>query len=415
VVTDAVIFPSETTTVQNVMDVGGIGDFNPTAATVRLAGFAFETEASSDMLSRIGIGAIGGQAGGWSCRTDPKMRQQLAASGGGTSKSEAAVEAALKWFIQHQLPDGTWSFDFGKCPNCEGRCSHGGMDGQYSAGATTLAILPFLGRGYTHKAGPYKKELGLAIRALAAKVVAGEGHAGEGSYVQGLAGICLSEAYAMTQDNRLAMPAQLAINAVMASQDPSGGGWGYSPKAPGDTSILGWNLMALKSGQMAYLATDPLSLKRAVEFLNSVQTDEGSGYGYNAPGATPSLSAAGLLCRMYLGWKKDHPALIRGVERLSKLGPSTNLYYDYYGTQVMHHMEGERWIAWNNKMRDFLVSKQDTEGHEAGSWYAPFGEASHGDVGGRIYITSLATMILEVYYRHPRIYAQEVGDNTFRE
>jgi hypothetical protein len=78
-------------------------------------------------------------------------------------------------------------------------------------------------------------------------------------------------------------------------------------------------------------------------------------------------------------------------------------------------MEGERWIAWNNKMRDFLVSKQDTEGHEAGSWYAPFGEASHGDVGGRIYITSLATMILEVYYRHPRIYAQEVGDNTFRE
>jgi hypothetical protein len=211
------------------------------------------------------------------------------------------------------------------------------------------------------------------------------------------------------------MPAQLAVNYIMASQDPVGGGWGYGYRSPGDTSILGWNLMGLKSGHMAFLQVDPMSVKRAVAFLDSVQTDEGSGYGYNAPGNSPSLTAAGLLCRMYLGWKKDHPALNRGLDRLAKMGPNNNLYYGYYGTQVMHHVEGDRWVAWNAKMRDMLVKEQSKQGHEQGSWYEPFGQASHGESGGRIYITSLATMILEVYYRHLPIYSQQSVDEEFKE
>ncbi len=43
----------------------------------------------------------------------------------------------------------------------------------------------------------------------------------------------------------------------MAAQDPIGGGWRYEPHQPGDTSVTGWQLMALKSGQMAYLTVDP--------------------------------------------------------------------------------------------------------------------------------------------------------------
>jgi hypothetical protein len=411
-VTEAVVMP-ESTTVEDVQVVSDASDLDAAPLSVELSDFSSETAASSDLLSTVGV--IGGKAsGGLGGRSNPKMRQQLVASGGGTPQSEAAVEAALKWFIQHQMPDGSWNFNLAKCPSCQGQCKDAGT-GHEVAGATALAILPFLGRGYTHKEGPYKQQLEFGLNALASRIVAKGGNLGEGPYVQGLAGICLSEAYAMTQDKRLAMPAQLAVSSVMAWQDPVGGGWGYTPKSPGDTSIVGWNLMALKSGHMAYLQVDPLTVKRAVEFLNSVQSDEGSGYGYRGPGATPSLTAAGLLCRMYLGWKKDHPALTRGVERLSKIGPNTNLYYSYYGTQIMHHMEGEQWIAWNNKMRDLLVSKQETKGHEAGSWYGEFGGASHGGHGGRIYITSLATMILEVYYRHLPIYGQQSVDEEFKE
>ncbi len=415
-ITDAVVMP-DSTNVETVQVVSAADELDAAPISVELTDFGSETVAASDLLSSVG--AVGGKAaGGVGGRTDPKMRQQLVQSGGGSPQSEAAVEAALKWFIEHQLPDGSWSFDLRRCPSCQGQCTHAEGKGakQYPlAGPTAMAILPFLGRGYTHKDGPYKRQLEYALTALATKVVNGKGNAGEGSYVQGLTGICLSEAYAMTQDRRLAMPAQLAVAYVSASQDPVGGGWGYSPKSPGDTSIVGWNLMALKSGHMAFLQIDPRSVKGAVAFLNSVQSDEGAAYGYRDPGNSPPLNAVGLLCRMYLGWKKDHPALNRGADRLAKAGPNNNLYYDYYATQVLHHMEGERWVSWNNRMRDLLVKSQAQAGHEKGSWFDGVNGGHGPEVGGRIYCTSLATMILEVYYRHLPIYGQQSVDEEFKE
>ncbi|MFM8709524.1 MAG: hypothetical protein ACKOHK_15950, partial [Planctomycetia bacterium] len=133
------------------------------------------------------------------------------------------------------------------------------------------------------------------------------------------------------------------------------------------------------------------------------------------PGNSPPLNAVGLLCRMYLGWKRDHPALKRGAERLAKAGPNNNLYYDYYATQVLHHIEGEQWVSWNNRMRDMLVKAQAQDGHEKGSWFDGVNGGHGPEVGGRIYCTSLATMILEVYYRHLPIYGQQSVDEDFKE
>jgi hypothetical protein len=318
------------------------------------------------------------------------------------------------------MPDGGWSFDLKACPSCQGKCSHGGTShAQDRCAATAMALLPFLGRGYTHKEGPYKAQLESGIAFLAGLAIQGEGNAAKagrgGVYSQGLAGICLSEAYAMTQDNRLQQPAQYTLNCIMEWQDPVGGGWHYSPKAAGDTSILGWQLMALKSGNMAYLQINPATIKNAIKFLDSVEEDSGAFYGYRAPGRGPGTTAVGLLCRMYLGWKKDNPALQRGVEFLAKKGPTNDLYYDYYATQIMHHIEGDVWQAWNAKMKKMLLDAQAKEGHEAGSWYKAV-EGGHGAHGaGRLYCTSLATMILEVYYRHLPIYRNQATDEEFRE
>lgn len=118
---------------------------------------------------------------------------------------------------------------------------------------------------------------------------------------------------------------------------------------------------------------------------------------------------------MYLGWKKDHPALQRGVEFLAKKGPSSDLYFSYYATQIMHHMEGDAWQAWNTKMKDMLLKSQATDGHEAGSWFKGV-DGSHGaHKAGRLYCTSLATMMLEVYYRHLPIYRGAATEDEFRE
>jgi hypothetical protein len=86
------------------------------------------------------------------------------------------------------------------------------------------------------------------------------------------------------------------------------------------------------------------------------------------------------------------------------------MYYNYYATQVMAHWEGEEWKKWNGEMRDYLVNTQATQGHETGSWTFN----SHWDSrGGRLYSTSLATMILEVYYRHMPIYRAQSVEEDF--
>ena len=99
------------------------------------------------------------------------------------------------------------------------------------------------------------------------------------------------------------------------------------------------------------------------------------------------------------------------MEYLSKIGPSDNMYYNYYATQVMRHYGGEHWETWNTKMRDTAGQRQDTKGHAKGSWYFP--KSPWAERGGRLYCTSMATMILEVYYRHMPIYGKQAAEEEF--
>jgi hypothetical protein len=232
-------------------------------------------------------------------------------------------------------------------------------------------------------------------------------------YSHGICSIALCEAYAMTHDKGLYAPAQQALNFIAYAQDPVGGGWRYQPRQAGDTSVVGWQIMALKSGHMAYLQVPPITVKKASIFLDTVQANNGANYGYTDPGSGPATTAIGLLCRMYLGWKQENPALQRGAKWVANQGPSPgNMYYNYYATQVMHHLEGDLWKQWNAVMRDQLVKAQSQQGHETGSWF--FASGDHGATrGGRLYCTAMATMVLEVYYRHLPIYRKQSTEESF--
>jgi hypothetical protein len=61
-----------------------------------------------------------------------------------------------------------------------------------------------------------------------------------------------------------------------------------------------------------------------------------------------------------------------------------------------------------------LVNSQAKAGHEAGSWYMPGGDLGSRE-GGRLYCTSMATMVLEVYYRHLPIYRKKSTEEDFPE
>jgi hypothetical protein len=336
---------------------------------------------------------------------------RLLREGGGTEGSEAAVQNALLWFKNHQNRDGSWSLHMlhggCSCPN------PGTLNSDIAA--TAMALLPFLGAGHTHQEGAYRKEVEAGLYYIASRQQRDGAlfePAGGRMYSHGLASIVLCEAYAMTKDRQLALPAQRALNFIAYAQDPVGGGWRYVPHEPGDTSVVGWQLIALKSGHMGQLEIFPQTLERAIRFLDYVQSDDGAAYGYKSPGEelSSATTAIGLLCRMYLGWGHDEPALARGIERLTQRGPSEkDMYYNYYATQVMRHYGGEPWEKWNSQMRDMLVKTQAKQGHQAGSWH--MGNNSSADQGGRLYSTSMATMILEVYYRHMTIYKQEAAED----
>jgi len=347
----------------------------------------------------------------------PGMRQTLSLARGGTQQSELAVERGLRWLAAHRLDSGGWNFDHRK-GICQGQCRNPGSSAGINASttaATGLALLAFLGAGYTHASGEYQDPIQRALYYLRSRARPGA-HPAEncwdlqegdkGMYGHALATMAVCEAYAMTRDPGLRELAQRSIDFIIYAQDKKGGGWRYAPGDQGDTTVTGWQLMALKSAQMSRLHVPSPSLFLICRFLDHVQSQEGACYGYLGPESPPrhTTTAIGLLCRMYSGWGRDNPAMRQGVEYLAKWGPSKDdMYYNYYATQVLDHFGGPTWDAWNRQLRESLIASQATEGHEAGSWY--FG-GGYGDVGGRLYNTAMAVMVLEVYYRYLPLYSQ---------
>ena len=235
-------------------------------------------------------------------------------------------------------------------------------------------------------------------------------------YSHSLSTIALCEAYAMSGDSFLRPFAQSGLDFLVRSQNRLDGGWRYAPGAPGDTSAVGWAVMALKSGKIAGLSVPDDTFARTNRFLDRVSSGRGTSYGYMAPDKNPhglaATTAIGVLCRMYHGWQKSDERLTRGVNAIAKMGPDRDrVYYNYYATQVMHHFGGERWEKWNNATRDAVIHAQIKEGHASGSWTP--NQDLDGTAGGRLYATAMATMILEVYYRHMPLYTDSAVNDDF--
>lgn len=366
-------------------------------------------------------------------RNSAESREQMLKNNGGTAASEAAVELGLKWLAAHQLPDGSWDLNhqigpgrFRQSPN------PGRAEGKF--GATGLALLPFLGKGYTHMEGKYQATVrnGLAylIRNIKAEGVNGGSFmdARGNMYSHAICAITLCEAFGMTKDPKLREPAIASLRFIVHAQDPIGGGWRYTPQMAGDTSVVGWQLMALKSGSMMGEQAPPFVFERTKKYLNYVQSHGGTRYGYDKPTEFPgsATTAVGVLSRMYLGWNKDTETLRDAVKYLSELGPDTrmrepdappggdpeaNMYFNYYTTQIMRHYGGEPWEKWNEGMREFLIRSQSKEGYTEGSWF--FDNGHSAEIGGRLYTTSMAVMTLEVYYRHLPLYRSETLEDDF--
>ncbi len=340
------------------------------------------------------------------------LREKAAATLGGSPESERAVELGLKWLAAHQHADGHWSihaFD----ANCRGhRCSGTGSF-EADPAATGLALLAFLGAGHTHREGDYRSEVARGLQWLVDQQADdGRLYVGDAQYVlfysHGMATIALCEAYGLTHDESLREPCQRALQFITDSQHPQFGGWRYRPRFESDTSVSGWQLMALKSGQTAGLSVPAPVFARVSRWLKSAEKAPGIFAYHPTRAASLPMTAEGLLMLQYLGADRNDPRLRAGADHLAKNLPSLayrDVYYWYYATQVMFHMQGRYWEAWNGKLRDMLIDTQEKTGGEAGSWdpLEPVPDR-WGKAGGRVYVTCLRLLTLEVYYRHLPLY-----------
>jgi hypothetical protein len=366
-------------------------------------------------LAARGVGGEGGGGG----------RAGLAGQGG-SEKSESAVSMGLAWLSRQQQADGHWELHQGYPDAGQIRTS---------TGATALSLLAFLGAGHTHRDGPYKAKIGKAIDWLLGvqkKVGSLKGdfydfdREGDAAsfYAHGQATIALCEAYALTRDERLLQPILDALAFIYEAQHPVTGGWKYRRHSEGDLSVFGWQIMALQSARMAGLDVPAAVLDKAARFLDLVQEQDGSRYRYEVhvtKSATPAMTAEGLFCRQYLGWPRNHPAMHAGVmyllepENLPQWNSGRrSIYHWYYAAQVLHNLQGPEWEEWNSAMREELVKSQVKGGGKTGgSWnpaQPPGAMDENSDKGGRLYVTCLALLTLEVYYRHLPLYGDAPPD-----
>jgi hypothetical protein len=340
-------------------------------------------------------------------RTAPD-RARVARQEGGSPEVEAAVQAALAWLAANQEPDGRWNparHGGGQETHESGRDRQGA--GSHAETAVTgLAILAMTASGNTHRDGPHRATVRRAVQYLLQSQAAdgnlgGQGAVYEFMYCHGMATFALGEVLGMTGDDRLREPLARAVAFTLAMQDPVGGGWRYRAHEPGDTSQFGWQLMALRSAELAGVPVPESAWQGAIRFLQSVSSGTQYGLASYRPGEQVSrtMTAEALACRQILRLAPDSPTSREAGDLIVAELPGAgtgNLYYWYYATMALHRLKGPYWKPWNTALQQTLLQTQQKSGSGGGSWDP---NTRWDGYGGRVYATALASLCLEAYYR----------------
>jgi hypothetical protein len=301
------------------------------------------------------------------------------------------------------------------CPpgeTCFGECAYFEAD----TALTGLALLTYLGAGYTQKDGKYATTVGKGLDFLLAQQRADGDLRGAsravGMYCHAMATLALCEAYALSLEDRLREPAERAVAFVVRARAKDRQAWRYVPgEEIGDTSILGWVVMALKSArEVGVFIPQQASIDRGTRlWLDHVAAGQDRGLARYQPAepVTATMTAEAWVCRQFLGVGGPGAASSEAAAYLmqheSDKGDS-NFYYWYYGTLALYQHGGQPWTRWNSRVRDRIVKLQRASGHQAGSWDPD--DSIYGTRGGRLYCTTLAALTLEVYYRYLRLYEE---------
>ena len=310
---------------------------------------------------------------------------------GGSDATEKAIIAAIEWLSKVQEKDGRW--DTRKYQ----------AETDYDVGGTALALLCYYGWGARHdQPGKYQENVKAALQWLMSQQREDGSLARRGMmYSHAIGSIALCEAYGITKDEKIKSAALAAIKYTINAQHQQRGGWRYSPGQDSDTSVTGWQVMALHSARMAGIELPEKPFDLARKWLDFAGGGEHGGlYGYQSPtDISRAMVATGMFCRQLDLVPPSNPKMIESAELMKRYPIRDNnpdLYYIYYGTLALYQHQGSIWQEWNNKLKRILPEIQVKTGNLAGSWNL---SRSNTKGGGRIASTTLAILSLEVYYR----------------
>jgi hypothetical protein len=341
-------------------------------------------------------------------------RQTAVKRYGGTAESEKSVNSGLTWLQKIQKPDGSWSF------GSVGEAGSPGSMQTTDAGATSLALLTFLGGGHTHEIrGPYKETVTKGLAWLikqgqgtpAGLDLRGKAQANSGLYVQGLATICLCEAAALEpKDRTLRRAAYAAVNFIERCQDRQGGGWRYQPNQAGDTSVTGWQIMALQSAKAGKFIVNTNVTARCPSISRFRLTRKWLKVLLRTPRRCHSQYDGRRTALSDVHGLETRPP---GTQSRRRISLTDRPRSKQHVLQLLRH-SGHAPFRWRTMGKVERENARATRHHPAEGrprtgqleCYDP-----HGGAGGRIYQTALSVMTLEVYYRHLPLYRQIEGES----
>lgn len=402
-------------------------------------------------------------APGLPMRTDARPR--LVRARARPAAVDAAILDGLRWLARHQDEDGSWTPSH-LADHCDTDSPSYApavpYADEYDASVTALAILAFLDTGIdatakleiADKAAGARHEVGDVVRRALGFLVKRQredgsfARDGDPILVDALATRALCEAFLVLQDPALEAPAQKGLDFLgsvqvrdgagtargwmRAAREDTSGAQAASKRNPydADTAATGWCTAALRTGQLAGLRIDLLSIAGADSFVRRVaETAEGQPTGAVAwvdagHAGSPSLgsfdaarlhtaamSAVGILVRRIAGAEGRDPFLVMAADRILRDMPavsddrvSVDYFYWHHATLAMSFVGGPDapkrnttyWVPWKQRAVDALIALQDrAEGAcTHGGWLTPDRWAY--EHGGPMCATALSILTLQL-------------------
>ena len=105
-----------------------------------------------------------------------------------------------------------------------------------------------------------------------------------------------------------------------------------------------------------------------------------------------------LASRLHLGARETSPEVQKAVVLLMDQLPRFaddlehhDVYYWFHATRALRLVGGKPWNEWSRALGTALLAYQQTQGPHAGSWDPDLDP--WGTLGGRVYLTSIATLV----------------------